>query len=184
MNNKGHIISEIIMAVVILLLLFSLRRQYFDGGTEKNSDTVYIHSTDTLYLPKDSIIYKWKKVTDTLYLPKDTTLLVEQKYYEDSLSGIWISGVNPEIDSIKHFIPRDTVVVTNEITHTVIQEVRSGWGITIGGYAGGGGYVINGQVGVAPEIGLGCTVGWTYIFKHRKHKKQNYVLRHSNHPTL
>ena len=176
MTEKVHYAIHIVTAILLVFLCFkACNNKPIEGGTETNSDTVYIHSTDTLYLPKDSIIYKWKKVTDTLYLPKDTTLLMEQKYYEDSLSGIWISGVNPEIDSIKHFIPRDTVIVTNEITHTVIQEVRSGWGITIGGYAGYGGYVKNGQVGVAPEIGVGGTVGWTYIFKHKKQKTKSSI---------
>ena len=176
MSNKGLTIVNVLMAILVIFLLCvlvfkSCNREPIDGGTEVKKDTIYIHHTDTVL--KDTIIYKWKKVKDTVYLPADTMLFVEQKYYEDSFSAVWISGIEPEIDSIKHFIPRDTVLVNTEITHTIVDEVRSGFGICLGGYAGYGGAVKDGQVYVSPEIGIGGTIGWCYIFKHKKKKSKN-----------
>lgn len=169
--NKGHIIAEIVMAVVIVLLSFFLCKSCkpVEGHTETHSDTVFVHSTDTLYFPKDSIIYKWKKTTDTLYL-HDTVLIREQKCYQDSFSTIWISGIEPEIDSIIHFIPRDTVLINTETTTTVVNEKRVGCGVTFGIYAGGGCYYSNGKLGLAPEVGVGIVIGPTYVFKTRNRK--------------
>lgn len=166
MNNKGHIIAEIVMAVAILLLSFFLCKSCkpVEGHTETHSDTVFIHSKDTLYFPKDSIIYKWKKSTDTLYL-HDTVLVREQKCYQDSFSTIWISGIEPEIDSIIHFIPRDTVLINTETTTTVVQKKKFGLGVTFGLSAGYGGYYDNGKVGLAPEIGISVVIGPTIIIK-------------------
>lgn len=174
MTSKQHNIIHIGMfiGIVILFVVCCFKccsYKPIEGGTEVKKDTFYIHHTDTVL--KDTIIYKWKKVKDTVYLPKDTQLLVEQKCYEDSLSTIWISGIESDIDSIEYRIPRDTFRIQTEITNTVIEEIRSGWGITIGFYAGYGGYVDNRQVKLSPEIGIGGTIGWTYIFKNRKKRK-------------
>ena len=168
MTEKQHNIIHIGMfiAMVILFVVGTFKccgYKPIEGGSETKSDTVYIHHTDTFL--KDTIIYKWKKTLDTIYLPADTQLVVEQKYYEDTFSAVWISGVEPNIDSIKHFIPRDTMLIHTETTNTVIKQKKSGFGITLGVYAGYGGYVKNGIVGVAPEIGVGGSIGWTYIFK-------------------
>ena len=176
MTEKQHNVIHLGMFIGFLILFIictfkCCNNKPIENGTDVKSDTVYIHKTDTQFIPKDTIIYKWKRVKDTIYLPADTALLVEQKMYKDSLSQIWISGIEPEIDSIRYFIPRDTVLINTEITHTIIEETKSGFGMCIGGYAGYGGYVKNGMVGVAPEIGLGASFGYVYIFKNKKKNK-------------
>lgn len=174
MNNKNIIIT-IAAAMVLIAAAFFLGRcsvKSTEEHTETHSDTILIKTTDTLYIPKDSIVYKWKRVVDTLYLQKDTAILVEEKCYEDSLSRVVFTGIDCELDTIIHFIPRDTLIINTETTITKVEEVRSGWGITIGGYVGYGGYVNGGKVGVSPEVGLGGTIGWTYIFKHRKRARK------------
>ena len=166
--NKNIIIA-ILIGLVLVAAAFFLGRcsvKAPEENIEKHSDTIWIRKTDTLYV--DTIIYKWKRVVDTLYLSKDTALLVEEKCYEDSLSRVVFTGIDCELDTIIHFVPKDTLIINNETTITKVEEVRSGWGITIGLYAGYGGYVNGGKVGVSPEVGLGGTIGWTYIFKHKK----------------
>lgn len=71
-------------------------------------DTVYIE------IPVEKIKYKKITKVDTLYLttPQDTTLLpIEEKHYQDSIADIYISGFQPNIDSINYHIPKQTIYV-------------------------------------------------------------------------
>lgn len=159
-----------IVFVIILLLMFVggfLVGRYIyhvepETVIEFKTDTIYKHSIDTIKV--DKIVYKDKKVLDTIYV-HDTVLVREQKVYEDSLSRIWISGIQPEIDSIQHFIPRDTVIVNNETTITKTVKKHWNWGVGLGAYVGAGaGYnPINNSFGVqAPEVGVGLIIGVIY----------------------
>lgn len=72
--------------------------------------------TETIYveIPVEKIKYRDRKVVDTFYLPtpQDTTPLpIEQKHYQDSISDIYISGYQPQIDKIEYHIPQKTVYV-------------------------------------------------------------------------
>ena len=165
-ENNIIIIGRFVGFLIVFILgsLKCCNSKPIEPAIEIHSDTVFVHSTDTVTIHKDSIIYKEKKVLDTVYV-HDTVLVKEQKVYEDSVSRIYISGIEPEIDSIIHFIPRDTVVVTTETTKTIVKQKKSGLGITLGIYGGYGGYVHNGHVGLAPEFGVGGCIGWTYIIK-------------------
>lgn len=146
-----------------------------EDSTEIKSDTVFIHSVDTFYIKKDSIRYKYKTRLDTIYI-HDTILIREQKKYEDSISTIWISGIEPEIDSIHYYLPKDTFIVNTEITHTIYKENNNGWGITLGAYAGYGANAepSNGIVKLAPSIGLSVTVGYTWLFKKPNKAKNSH----------
>ena len=125
-------------------------------------DTVVVTKIDTIKIKKDSIIYKTKTVLDTLYV-HDTILIREQKEYEDSLSHIWISGIEAEIDSIHYTIPEKTVTITKEINK--IEKKKTGWSLIVGPYVGYGIGLDNKTVIAAPEIGIGVSVGWGVILK-------------------
>ena len=125
-------------------------------------DTVVVTKIDTLKIKKDSIIYKTKTKLDTLYI-HDTILIREQKEYEDSLSHIWISGIDAEIDSIHYTIPEKTVTITKEITK--IEKQKTGWSLVVGPYVGYGIGIKDKNVIATPEIGIGVSIGWGVILK-------------------
>lgn len=96
-----------------------------------------------------------KRVVDTILYPvKDTlwmrdTLYVslerEQIRWEDSLSVVYASGVNPQVDSVIHFTQKQ--IITKEIP--VIKKTRWGLGIQAGVGAGEG--------GLTPYVGVGVS---------------------------
>ena len=126
------------MGVVIAILSYFLVRTYtayVEQEVKIETDTIYLHSTDTCFVYKENIQYKEVRAVDTIYVT-DTILIREQKIFEDSLSKIWISGIDPEIDSLYHFVPRDTVLV-NTTTSVTIHK-KQGWGQFVGIGAGVG----------------------------------------------
>ena len=153
-------ISTIILAIVSLALLVST--VYYANNTQvkyetmTQNDTIIIKSIDTITVTKKDIEYRDVIVLDTIYI-EDTSLFVEQKVYEDSISTIYISGVNPELDSIQYKLSRDTVKIFTETTNTISQK-ESFWHnrftISAGVFAGYG--LINKQADVF--IGVGCAV--------------------------
>ena len=153
-------ISTIILAIVSLSLLVSTvhyaNNTQVKYETVTKNDTIVIKSIDTITIEKNSISYRDIIVLDTIFV-KDTAMLVEQKVFSDSLSTIYISGVNPELDSIEYRIPRDTVQIEIEKIQTV-KEQESFWHnrftISAGVFAGYG--LINRQADVF--IGVGCAV--------------------------
>ena len=157
MNYK---ISTIILAIVSLALLVST--VYYANNTQvkyetmTQNDTIIIKSIDTITVTKKDIEYRDVIVLDTVFV-RDTSLVVEQKRYEDSISTIFISGVNPELDSIEYRIPRDTIQIEIEKIQTV-KEQESFWHnrftISAGVFAG------YGLITHKPDvfIGVGCAV--------------------------
>jgi len=154
------------MGAVIAILSYFLVRSYTADVEQEivtKFDTTYIHDTDTLYLEKEKICYKTITVYDSIFIHTDTVLLFEQKCYEDSLSKIYISGIEPEIDSIFHYIPRDTVVIEN--TTTITKHKKQGWGQFVGvGVSGGYGVSISQTPQFSPFVGVTVTYGWGFHF--------------------
>ena len=120
-------------------------------------DTLLIFDTITLTKPVfvekiqlDSVLIP---VTDTLWL-HDTLYVYlerEQIQWQDSLCRVYASGVNPQVDSVTHFV-RETIV-NREISVPVKVKSRWGLGIQVGYGAG-----INGkQVYLTPYVGVGIS---------------------------
>lgn len=157
---KGYKFATILLAIVSLILLtttiyYSTNQKIEYRETVKN-DTIIIKSIDTIKIEKNNIIYRDVHILDTIYI-KDTALVVEQKVFEDSISTIFISGVNPELDSIEYRLPKDTVQIFTEKIQTV-KEKESFWhnriNISAGVFCGYG--LINRQADVF--VGVGCAV--------------------------
>lgn len=161
-------IISLIGSIVILIVIFFLGRCSVREMTDEEDikrDTIYITHIDTVKITKDLIVYKTRLELDTLYI-HDTILIREQREYVDSFAHIWISGFEPEIDSIFYSIPEKEVVVKTEITKTVYKE--SGLGVTIGPYLGAGVAVDGNHIFISPEVGVGVMIGWTKIIKRRR----------------
>ena len=120
-------------------------------------DTLVIYDT----IVSEKPIYKERKVTERILVPvhdtirvKDTLYLYaerEQVHWKDSLSDVYASGIDVEVDSVLHYIPSQ--VITKE--RDVIVKVKPKW--SIGVHAGYGGVVNNGKIATSPYIGVGIS---------------------------
>lgn len=167
-KSSNKLIISVLCGITFCFVAFfcgrcSVKPQIIEGETKR--DTTYITKTDTFLVVKDSIRYKTKLRLDTVYI-HDTVLIREQKEYEDSVSRIWVSGIDPEIDSIRYTIPYREIIIESEVTK--VERVRSGWAFTVGIYAGGGAAVRDGVVYLSPEIGIGGSIGWSWIIERKK----------------
>ena len=157
MNYKITTILLTVLSVILLATtIYYANNKQVKYETVTKNDTIVIKSIDTITIEKDEIIYRDVHILDTIYI-RDTELFVEQKVFEDNISTIYISGVNPELDSIEYRIPKDTVQIFTEKIQTV-KEKESFWHnrftISAGVFAGYG--LINRQPDVF--IGVGCAV--------------------------
>ena len=153
-------ITTILLAVLSVVLLattiYYANNQQVKYETMTKNDTIFVHTIDTITIENTKISYRDIIVLDTVFV-KDTALFVEQKVYEDSISTIFISGVNPELDSIKYRLSRDTVKIFTEKIQTV-KEQESFWHnrftISAGIFCGYG--LVHRQPDVF--VGVGCAV--------------------------
>lgn len=134
------VLSIVLVVVSCLFIHQSLINTNNPEAKTVKTDTLYICDTIEVEVPKDSIVYRDRKVTDTLYLPtpQDTTPIpIEQKHYKDTLADIWVSGYEPMVDSIHHHIPTKTIYVDR----VVEKQQKDPWHknrfvITFGVYGG------------------------------------------------
>ena len=152
-------IATIILAIVSLALIattiYYANNQQVKYETMTKNDTIVIKSIDTITIEKTNISYRDIIVLDTVYI-KDTTLIVEQKVFEDSISTIYISGVNPELDSIEYRLPRDTVQIFTEKIQTVKEKdnfFKNRFVVTAGAFLG------YGLISRKPDVYLGVGFG-------------------------
>lgn len=167
MKSSSKWLIAILLYDLSLLILFLIVRACNDGAeTQKevatDTTTITIYDTVTYKQPiaVDSVVVRYKTVkvkkivTDTLQvvdtlLVNDSVLVelpITQKEYKDSTYNAWVSGYEPNLDSIKVY-PK---TVYNTITNTItIKEKPKRWGI---GVQGGYGYGIG---GFTPYIGVG-----------------------------
>lgn len=120
-------------------------------------DTLVI--LDTIVSEKP--VFKEKRITERILVPvhdtirvKDTLYLYterEQVHWKDSLSDVYASGIDVEVDSVLHYVP--TQVITKE--RDVIVKVKLKW--SVGVHAGYGAFANNGQISASPYIGVGVS---------------------------
>ena len=157
--NYYKITTILLTMLSVVLLSFTIyyaNNKQVKYETVTKNDTIVIKSIDTITIEKTNISYRDIIVLDTIFI-KDTTLLVEQKVYCDSISTIFISGINPELDSIEYRLPKDTVQIFTEKIQTV-KEKESFWQnrftISAGIFCGYG--LVHRQPDVF--LGVGCAV--------------------------
>lgn len=162
--NKSTIafLAAIILAIIASFAVgYNMCQRHYEKAF-KQADTVYKVKwvRDTIYEPKDSIIYKWR----TAYLPvHDTTevsdtvtvhdsVLVEvpiwEKSYASSNYNLTIRGFQPELVNI--WIKQQEKIVT--------VPYRKQWSFTIGPQVGVG-YTPKGW---QPYAGAGITFGYSF----------------------
>lgn len=160
MKGWQYILTGVGIAVAVLIG-FLIGQQYPQkspvGLIKEKVDTLLIYDTITLTKPvfveKIQLDSVYMPVTDTLW--KHDTLYVylerEQIQWQDSLCRVYASGINPQVDSVTHFVQE--TIITREISVPVKVKSRWGLGIQVGYGAG-----INGkQVYLTPYVGVGIS---------------------------
>ena len=110
------VLSGFLLAVIFFIIKDNKTSQNEEKEANiKSIDTVVVRDTLRIEVPVEKMVYKDRKVVDTLYLQDTTPLPIEQKIYEDSISTIQISGVQPQIDKIEYHIPQQTIYVDKVI---------------------------------------------------------------------
>ena len=160
MKGWQYILAGVGIAVVVLIgfLIGQKHPQKLPVEPIKEKvDTLLIFDTITLTKPvfveKIQLDSVYMPVTDTLW--KHDTLYVylvrEQIQWQDSLCRVYASGINPQVDSVTHFVQE--TIITREIPVPVKVKSRWGLGIQVGYGAG-----INGkQVYLTPYVGVGIS---------------------------
>ena len=160
MKGWQYILTGVGIAVAVLIG-FLIGQQHPQKSPvepiKEKVDTLLIFDTITLTKPvfveKIQLDSVYMPVTDTLW--KHDTLYVylerEQIQWQDSLCRVYASGINPQVDSVTHFVQE--TIITREISVPVKVKSRWGLGIQVGYGAG-----INGkQVYLTPYVGVGIS---------------------------
>lgn len=148
MKNLG------IVAVALLLIWFA----FLAGKRQARTQEVEVVHTDTLTVYDTTFIDRpypvYEKFVETIYVPvtdtmrlHDTTFVLiprTQKEYSDSLYHAWVSGYQPQLDSIN--IYQSTKYIT-----TTIREKARRWNLSVqAGYGAS-------KHGLSPYIGVGVS---------------------------
>ena len=160
MRGWQYILTGVGIAVAVLIGFLIGQKHPQKSPVEpikEKVDTLLIFDTITLTKPvfveKIQLDSVYMPVTDTLW--KHDTLYVylerEQIQWQDSLCRVYASGINPQVDSVTHFVQE--TIINREISVPV--KVKSQWGLGIQvGYGAG----VNGkQVYMTPYVGVGIS---------------------------
>ena len=160
MKGWQYILTGVGIAVAVLIGFLIGHKHPQKSPVEpikEKVDTLLIFDTITLSKPvfveKIQLDSVYMPVTDTLW--KHDTLYVylvrEQIQWQDSLCRVYASGINPQVDSVTHFVQE--TIVNREISVPVKVKSRWGLGIQVGYGAG-----VNGkQVYLTPYVGVGIS---------------------------
>ena len=160
MKGWQYILTGVGIAVAVLIGVLIGQKHPQKSPVEpikEKVDTLLIFDTITLTKPvfveKIQLDSVYMPVTDTLW--KHDTLYVylerEQIQWQDSLCRVYASGINPQVDSVTHFVQE--TIIAREISVPVKVKSRWGLGIQVGYGAG-----INGkQVYMTPYVGVGIS---------------------------
>lgn len=154
----GIVLSLLLVAVVLDVWL--LMREA-DTTTVIERDTVW--KDTTIYLPTEAETIQTGRVVyikvpmpserdtlrDTIRDSIDVPIPIMQKRYDDSLYTAWVSGFEPNLDSLRLHLPE----ITTTITKTIMKPSPL---ITVGIQTGGGYGVFNRQFDV--YVGFGAQV--------------------------
>lgn len=157
---KKIMIASAVIAVA-LALSFLAGREYAQKRLilpqNEKVDTLFIHETKLVEKP----VFVEKKVIEKVPIPVSDTMVVhdtiyvymdrEQVHWQDSLSDVYASGYDVQVDSVRHHI--QTNVITKE--RDVVVKVKPKW--NVGVQVGYGAFVNNGQVYASPYIGIGLS---------------------------
>lgn len=162
-DNFRKILIASVVTVAALALSFAAGQRYAQKRLilppNEKVDTLVIYETKLVEKP----VFVEKKVVEKVPVPvpvSDTVMVHdtiyvymdrEQVHWQDSLSDVYASGYDVQVDSVRHNI--QTQVITKE--RDVIVKVKPKWSVGI--HAGYGAFAKNGQISASPYIGAGVS---------------------------
>jgi len=171
-NGKLKIITIVWLIIILLVGYFS-----YQGGkksinikdvvtiTRETRDT--IRTTDTVF--HEVLVPVYIKLIDSIpYHINDTVVInlpKEQAFYKDSTYQAWVSGVFPQLDSIRIF--QQKLFITHTIENTITNYIQPPrWGIGVYGGIGVQYGILTRKFDFGPQIGIG------FYYKINKKKKE------------
>lgn len=126
-------------------------------------DTLTVRDTITQIRPISEVLRVIERVavpvTDTVQLHDTTYVYLEREQVEwsDSLATVWASGIQPRVDSVRHYTQQQ--IITQQVAVPV--HVRRRWGIGVqAGYGAS-------REGLTPYIGVGVSYNFVTFGKAR-----------------
>lgn len=126
---------------------------------EVKVDTLYLHDTITaekpVFFEKKVIqevrvpVTEYETIHDTMYV----FLEREQIRWADEYAEVYTSGIQPSVDSVKHFLKERVVTIETTIPVETGKKTRWGFGIQ----AGYGATLIQGRAQFTPYVGVGVS---------------------------
>ena len=157
-DTSKRILSALLCAVLTnigikLCELYERNRMRPNEAINAKVDTLIVRDTITLLKPisvtKRVVERELVPATDTIYV-HDTLYVYldrEQIQWRDSLCEVYASGINPRVDSVRHY--RESKIITIKTQPPV--KVKANWGVGL--HAGYGAS----KDGLSPYIGVGLT---------------------------
>lgn len=144
---------NVVVGIIIICLLLTPKNEEKEVITLVKNDTVVVH--DTIVKKIKEVKYKEVRKIDTIYLTSNS-IPIQQKQYTDSIADIYISGFEPNIDSINYHIPLNTVYIDKVVEIERDRKVK--WYedrfVIIAGVSAGYGLVHK-----QPDVYVGVGVG-------------------------
>lgn len=158
-----NILFSVVKVTLIVMIAFAAGQKHVINRLvlpqNERVDTLVIYETKLVEKP----VFVEKKVVEkvSVPVPVSDTMMVhdtiyvymdrEQVHWQDSLSDVYASGYDVQVDSVRHNI--QTQVITKE--RDVIVKVKPKW--SVGVHAGYGAFANNGQISASPYIGVGVS---------------------------
>jgi hypothetical protein len=137
--------SRYIILTLLVLLGLSITFNILQLSSEETITEVVTHDTvrirypvahDTVMLTRTiSVNVTAPNVCDVCDSDSNIVLLAEQKHYIDSLYECWVSGIDPQLDSINVFRRNTIRTITKTVTQYKPLPSLPGKNIELGGFA-------------------------------------------------
>lgn len=157
------VLSGFLLAMVLFFIFTNKTSQNEDMGHLKPIIVDSVVRTETIYVkvPVEKVKYKEITKVESVFVEVPVTqekIPFEEKYYQDSIADIYISGFQPSIDSIHYHIPKQTIYVDRTIE---VPQTKKWWEdrfvFTVGVYGGYG--IIHKQPDIFISAGVGVRLG-------------------------
>ena len=155
MNKLERILWLIVIGLAVALFFSLNRGKEIEVREIRTTDTVVVLRVDTIIEHKTRYIKE--RVVDTVYLPSQNPntdgdsypLLITQRHYsKPNLYDLWVSGYEPNLDSIRVYQQTKYININNDTTKEVYPK-------SFRLYFGGGFFCIEDKF--APSLSLTLT---------------------------
>lgn len=122
-------VSLIILGIIVIALsayllvsptkVMTITEVQRDTVTTERFDTIAIYKPQYIYETKIDTVVQIITNTDTFYVP-----VIQRRYFESGLYDIYISGANPQLDSVSIFQQTKLKTITNTINNTIYESTN------------------------------------------------------------